>query len=298
MKKINKKWLPYEDAHEIVLKEAVKYKINSYNKWMDFYVKSNKMIKGIPKAPYWVYRNDGWVSWGKWLGTNNKVGINKKYTVNEDFFKVWSRDMAYILGFWWADGCIREKTNKKNGYGFIIGQHTKDIYILQLILDCMESNHPICTRKNRQAESFFEIRSETIFKDVVELGGIPRKSLISKFPCVPKKYFSDFIRGLFDGDGSISVNKSYMAGCYFCSGNLCFLKDLNKNLCDYYCINGKIASDKNKKSVVSCYRLYFGIHDIVRLGKIMYNTNSSLVLIRKKDKFNIVTEYRSKKYGI
>ena len=30
----------------------------------------------------------------------------RKYAVNDDYFKEWSHDMAYILEFWWADGCI------------------------------------------------------------------------------------------------------------------------------------------------------------------------------------------------
>lgn len=28
-----------------------------------------------------------------------------------DFFRVWSPEMAYILGYWWADGCMRIKSN-------------------------------------------------------------------------------------------------------------------------------------------------------------------------------------------
>jgi hypothetical protein len=27
-------------------------------------------------------------------------------TVNQDFFKKWTPEMAYVLGLWFADGCI------------------------------------------------------------------------------------------------------------------------------------------------------------------------------------------------
>ena len=30
----------------------------------------------------------------------------RKYHINQDYFKIWSRNMAYIFGFWCADGCI------------------------------------------------------------------------------------------------------------------------------------------------------------------------------------------------
>lgn len=33
----------------------------------------------------------------------------RKYHINEDYFKHWSPNMAYILGFFLADGTITEK---------------------------------------------------------------------------------------------------------------------------------------------------------------------------------------------
>ena len=30
----------------------------------------------------------------------------RKYKVDDNFFKTWSSDMAYILGFWFTDGWI------------------------------------------------------------------------------------------------------------------------------------------------------------------------------------------------
>ena len=32
---------------------------------------------------------------------------SRKYDINEDFFDVWSSKMAYVLGFWFADGYMR-----------------------------------------------------------------------------------------------------------------------------------------------------------------------------------------------
>ena len=38
--------------------------------------------------------------------------------VNKDFFKVWTRDMAYVLGFFYADGCLEKRVrhNKSGDY--------------------------------------------------------------------------------------------------------------------------------------------------------------------------------------
>lgn len=44
----------------------------------------------------------------------------RKYRINQDYFKTWSHNMAYILGLWYADGCIY------GGKMFDITLHKKD----------------------------------------------------------------------------------------------------------------------------------------------------------------------------
>jgi len=57
----------------------------------------------------------------------------RKHSVNDNFFKKWSHNMAYILGFWWTDGWIER--DKRFG----ICQNTKDVYLLKLISSYMDS---------------------------------------------------------------------------------------------------------------------------------------------------------------
>jgi hypothetical protein len=141
-----------------------------------------------------------------WLKTKNYPGCNRKYKINHDFFKTWSHDMAYVLGFWWADGWICT-----NGYrcNFGIAQHKSREAILKKILRKMKSNYPIFESKYKICQ--FLIRSKSIVKDIISLGGMPRKSLTIGFPDVPKPYLPDFIRGHFDGDGCIYKSKNKKA---------------------------------------------------------------------------------------
>lgn len=59
-----------------------------------------------------------------------------KYGVNEDYFKTWSNNMAYILGFFAADGMVARD-------GQLISFSQKEKYILENIRLEMGSNHPI-----------------------------------------------------------------------------------------------------------------------------------------------------------
>ena len=116
---IRNKWLPFEEAHKIVLKEAKKWGIDNQKKWNE-YCTSGKKPNNIPRSVYSVYQGEGWVSMGHWLVTGNVRGAQRKYDVNHNFFKEWSSDMAYILGFWFADGCICHQY--ASGYRFRICQ--------------------------------------------------------------------------------------------------------------------------------------------------------------------------------
>jgi superfamily II DNA or RNA helicase len=58
-------FLPFEEAREIVKT----YGLKSFTEWRHFSKTDNKPLT-IPANPTSVYKNEGWVSWGDWLGTN------------------------------------------------------------------------------------------------------------------------------------------------------------------------------------------------------------------------------------
>ena len=293
MNKFN--WMPYTNALKIVLKDAKKFSINSEKKWHYQYIAKGKKLSNIPSHPQVIYKNKGWVSWSHWLGTKNIRGCLRKYMVNDNFFKKWSHNMAYILGFWFADGCIRKR--KVSGFlrygSFLIFQHIKDKYLLENILKTMKSDCRIYTPGTRKDSCTFEISSDKIYNDIIKLGGTRRKSLTTTFPNVPTKFLADFIRGFFDGDGCISVSsKNHSSSCYFCSGSKKFLDELNNRLFETWGILGRnIYSD-------TCFRLYFGMKNIIKLGQVMYGINQKnmLKLNRKHNKFIDLIKYRRKHF--
>ncbi|MFL8936660.1 LAGLIDADG family homing endonuclease [Rossellomorea oryzaecorticis] len=65
-----------------------------------------------------------------------KGSWNRKYTVNEHYFKTWSNNMAYILGFFAADGNISSRTQ-------LVTFSQKDKSILEQIRNELGSNQPL-----------------------------------------------------------------------------------------------------------------------------------------------------------
>ena len=196
---------------------------------------------------------------------------SRKYSINQDYFKTWSHNMAYILGLWFADGCIY------GGKMFDITLHKKDKYILKKIAEELKYKGNLYDYVDRQAVRI-NFSCKVIYDDIVSLGGIENKSLKIEFPKVPKEYLPDFIRGYFDGDGCVMNLKNNRLNSAFTCGSKKFLKTLLKVLKEEAGIEGGSFDD-------SCSSLKFGKRDTLRLGNYIYKNSPELFLLRKKIKF-------------
>ncbi|WP_369770221.1 MULTISPECIES: LAGLIDADG family homing endonuclease [Geobacillus] len=144
----------------------------------------------------------------------------RKYKLNEDYFKTWSKNMAYILGFFIADGFV---SNDFQTIGFA----QKEKYILEQIRDELGSNQPLYQNKQTGVYMLY-LNSKVMKNDLMEIHGItPNKSLDIKFPYVPEVYLNHFIRGYFDGDGNINSH-GYVVS--FVGGSLDFMTALENHL--------------------------------------------------------------------
>lgn len=211
-------------------------------------------------------------------------------TKNENFFKKWSPEMAYLLGFFTADGNMLKN---KRGAHFIEFQIT-DKDLLEKIREILNSNHKITTRKrkeNHKTSYRLQIGSKTIFNDLVKLGLTPNKSKTVKLPPVPEKYFCHFVRGYFDGDGNVTCgffkksdrkNKSFVLMTRFTSGSESILKSLKEKLAKLIKLNGSLCYGKNSAWVLS-----YSTNDSKKLFKFMYPKDKFKKLIYLERKYNI-----------
>jgi intein/homing endonuclease len=146
--------------------------------------------------------------------TDIKFKIKRKYPINEEFFYVWSHDLAYILGLFMADGCITEiKSKNSSEYRLSIQLQIDDIDILDKIRNLISPTRPIGIRKERgnphtnntsKSVTFSINISATLFNYLVNLGIKPRKTGSEIIPeQLPNEYIWSFILGFIDGDGGI-----------------------------------------------------------------------------------------------
>ena len=210
---------------------------------------------------------------------------SRRYDLNEKFFDSWSSTMAYVLGFWFADGYMR--TEKSYRIQFSSCDHD----ILEAIKLAMSSTHPI--RKSKKDNTWELILfSKHLFKALQKRGGLRRKSRVVTFPKIPPRYLRDFIRGYFDGDGSV-FQVRYIATktqrmttelrSNFTSGSRVFLEELMNVLQRSIGLKKKVLGSFNDGHSL---KLGYGIKETTRLLNFLYYTSCPIALARKMRFFN------------
>ena len=143
-----------------------------------------------------------------------------KYSVNTNYFKqIDTAQKAYILGWLYSDGNI-----KRTG-GFRISIQDRDGGILWWIREELKYNGPLyykkVKRENHQNMAELCINYKCISEDLKQWGLGPAKTFNLKFPNIDRKFWPDFVRGYYDGDGAKNMNKEsgktrgiMIAGCY------------------------------------------------------------------------------------
>lgn len=207
---------------------------------------------------------------------------------NHDFFKKWSEEMAYILGFITADGCIR-----KNNYSYKLhlNVHKKDKDILDKIRERLSPKNRMGHYK-KEDMYMFSFASTTMYNDLIRLGITPKKTFEVKPPKIPKKYIKHYLRGYFDGDGSISLAKRKDMKRKFPSigiiGNMHMISYMQR-------IFNKITSSKLKihklysKGGFKLGKLYYTCKKAMIILDFLYK-DSNIYLDRKYNKYKYIKE--------
>lgn len=227
--------------------------------------------------------------------------MKKKYSYNEDFFEVIDTEAkAYFLGLMYADGNVQKTQSKvcKNiQHKVTLGMLDKEL--LELFKRSINGNFPIKEKVIRNGKTFYKLilTSKKMVEDLEDKGCIERKSLVLRFPRISKELLPDFIRGYFDGDGSIfsstqrvkrnNATFSYTRPVIHICGTKEFLESLLSVLeLPITCLK------KEKRRVTNCWYIRFDSYPRVEKFYNFLYTNKVIYLTRKKDKFELISKQR------
>lgn len=211
------------------------------------------------------------------------------YTLNEHYFKeINSKDKAYFLGLLMADGCNTNTTVK-------INLQINDIILLQLFKNYIEYTGSIKINVsktiNKKDQCLITLCSKKLCKDLTNLGCIKAKSHYTYFPDIPEEFYSHFIRGVFDGDGSIWFSKCHH---FEIIGNNVLIEKIQEILMKECNLNKtKFRNNlKSKNNIIAV--TYGGNKQVKKIGEYLYKDCEDLYLPRKKEKIDKIILQKKK----
>ncbi len=196
--------------------------------------------------------------------------------------------MAYVLGYFCADGCMFVNPRGSRYVAFYSTDKDAIINIKKALL----ANHKLTIRERRNPNwkrlFCFQVGSKVMYSDLQKLGLASRKARRMSLPSVPNKYLRHFIRGYFDGDGCISYGKykrkdrcgaAHILMTRFTCASRRFLDSLSKKMSLALDLKGRcITKDANS------FQLVYSKKDTLKLFNFMYNNVSSQEYIDRKYK--------------
>ena len=199
----------------------------------------------------------------------------RAYDVNDNYFKIQSHNMAYILGFLASDGGVSKNTNH-----FTIDIQRTDEEILYKIKEELKFEGPISHYVNSHGCKYSRLRvcSHTIKQDLAHYGIIPQKTFTLTPPLfLDEQYLISYIRGYFDGDGCIWINyEKYSYNWYICGARKEVIEWMQQVLLNKY---GIITSLATSTQTLSQGDPFYSIQvykkeTILKLFEILYIPNS------------------------
>lgn len=240
----------------------------------------------------------------KTLGISRPNG--KVAKLNHDYFEdIDTPEKAYWLGLLFADGCVQHNIKKGNSYSITLELQVDDKYLIDQFAKAVKTNleTKIYTnksgfqRKDGKLHTMAKLvlNSAKMAQDLSKYGVIPNKSLkVSELPNIPHCFMRDFIRGFFDGNGSITHNWTHehntLSVRVLFYSTVKFNQNLSKYLSEHIIVKEhKITQQKQSNVSLFCYtnKEAFAFYHYI------YDDIQAPYMQRKKKHFeDLITQYR------
>jgi len=216
---------------------------------------------------------------------------------NNEFKVIDTEEKAYFLGLFYADGCISLQKRKNSNY--IKPQVQISLTDEQIVQDLHEKfpffNLDIFDfgRYKSTWSKQYALRkaSRPLFDDLANQGMLERKSGENSYklniPDIDEDLMSHFIRGFFDGDGSINIASArpHLRRVEICGSSKQFLLQI-KSILEQSGVDCPIFREKTKGYKKPLYILeWVNSMDVIEMKNYLYK-DATIYLSRKKELFD------------
>lgn len=203
----------------------------------------------------------------------------------------WSANFAYAIGLIVSDGCLSSD-------GRHIDFTSKDLDQVKTFASILSLKNKIAPkgRGHTLEKNYFHIQFGNVkfYRFLLKIGLTPHKSKTIAAIKIPDKYFIDFLRGCFDGDGYTYSywdprwRSSFMLYFVLTSASYKFLSWTKEKINGLYGISGKIGTTNGayklayaKSASIRIIEKIYYKDDLPRLSRKKYKIDASLSIINK-----------------
>jgi DNA-binding transcriptional regulator WhiA len=190
----------------------------------------------------------------------------------------------YMIGLIWTDGCLSKQEGKSERLTIAL----KDKELIERLNEVVCPNRKIYINKPKKethSPSYVIINMcEDVILYLKDKGLEPRKSRTLCYPEIEEEHFGDFLRGVFDGDGSIyknTVNGHTYKHLSITSASKDFARGLKKQLKSFGLNPTLIRDSRGHVEYVKINRK----DEIEKMKELMYGKNPQFYIDRKKTIF-------------
>lgn len=133
--------------------------------------------------------------------------MTRSTTINEDFFKTWTKESAWVYGWLVTDGSVDEKRGQIR---LMLKNHDRDVLekmknVLRFSGNVYDGKHP-----DGREYSYLRVCRRGMVSDLADCGmAMVNKTFNTSLPNVPDNLFCDFLRGITEGDGNLKHGKQW-----------------------------------------------------------------------------------------
>lgn len=205
---------------------------------------------------------------------------NRAIPVNHSYFDEQSQNMAYLLGIYASDGTVRRKNNEIK-----LTLQIADLSFLEMIKKELQYEGTIktFTTKSGFDNASLTFTSKKIKEEFARYNITPNKTNTFQFPALlERKYWRDFFRGYFDGDGTVCKTGSALR-LSLCSNTKNILEVFIKFFEEEYQIPPVSIYERNQEGRI-LYYFQYSTNATRQFYNILYYENC-LCLPRKYEKY-------------
>lgn len=204
----------------------------------------------------------------------------------ELFKTIDTEEKAYWLGFIYADGSLSSRNNS-----LTVGVSSEDGVHLSRLANMFNKEvkyyahfSKICNKELKRAQ--FQVCDKTLKLNMISNGILPRKTYIDSdyiFECIPSNLINHFVRGYFDGDGTVTGSGKDVAFGF--AGVQKFLIRMKNEICSRIGLSN--VAILQKKGI--CTLTWRGRKQLIAMKEWMYK-DATIWLGRKYDRFDLLSK--------